>query len=72
LVPSTRLGRQSIAFVIAVLAIAGAGCKQQPEFRDPFTRAQIDWRPSLVLGTKDAARILGNESRLEKITAHQD
>jgi hypothetical protein len=61
-----------IATVIAVLTIAAAGCKQEPEFRDPFARAQIDWRPSLVLATRDAARILGNESRLEKTTAYQD
>jgi hypothetical protein len=64
--------KASIAIVIAVMTVSAAGCKQQPAFRDPFSRAQIDWRPSLVLGTKDAARTLGNESRIEKVTAYQD
>ena len=64
--------KASVFFVIAATAIAAAGCEQEPAFQDPFTRTQIDWRPSLVFGTKDAARILGNESRLEKSTAYQD
>jgi hypothetical protein len=60
-----------VLVAIAAIGFLAAGCKQQPEFQDPFTRTQIDWRPSLVLGTGDAARILGNQSRLEKLTAYQ-
>ena len=61
-------------WIVAAVAIgiAAGGCKQQPPFQDPFARAQIDWRPSLVLGAGEAARILGNQSRLEKVTAYQD
>jgi hypothetical protein len=61
-----------IVAAIAVIGIVAASCKQQAAFRDPFTRAQIDWRPSLVLGAGEAARILGNQSRLEKVTTYQD
>ena len=61
-----------ILSAIALVEFSVGGCKQQPAFQDPFTRGQIDWRPSLVLGAREAARILGNQSRLEKITAYQD
>jgi hypothetical protein len=60
-----------ILSAIALVALSVGGCKQQA-FQDPFTRAQFNWRPSLALGTGEAARILGNQSRLEKITAYQD
>ncbi len=60
-----------VSIAAAVLVSAGC-CTSQPGFRDPFTRPQIDWRPSLVLDVGDAERILGNQSRLEKVTAYQD
>ena len=56
---------------LAVLVSTG-GCESQPAFQDPFTRAQIDWQPSLVLNIGEAARILGHKSRLERVTAYRD
>jgi hypothetical protein len=47
-----------------------AGCASQPHFEDPFARAQIAWRPALVLDAGDAERILGARSRLEKVTSY--
>jgi hypothetical protein len=44
----------------------------QPAFQDPFTRPQIDWKPSLVLDIEEAGRILGSKSRREKVTAYLD
>ncbi len=64
-----KLGIISIAIVVIVLA---GGCKSQPAFQDPFTRPQIDWKPSLVLDTGQAQRILGSQSHLEKVTAYLD
>lgn len=60
-----------IISLIAVATVSIGGCEQEPAFQDPFTRTQIEWRPRLVLGTEDAARILGNRSRLEKVTAYE-
>jgi hypothetical protein len=56
---------------LAVLVSAGS-CLSQPPFQDPFTRPQIDWKPGLVLDVGQAERILGNEGRLEKVTAYLD
>jgi hypothetical protein len=61
----------SFLIALAVFVSAG-GCLSQPPFQDPFTRPQIDWRPSLVLDVGEAERILGNKSRLEKVTAYLD
>ena len=49
-----------------------AGCSLQPPFEDPFTRPQVAWTPNLVLDIESAARVLGSESRLEKVTAYLD
>jgi hypothetical protein len=59
----------SFLIALAVLVSAG-GCLSQPPFQDPFTRPQIDWKPRLVLDVGEAERILGNKSRLEKVTAY--
>ncbi len=59
----------SFLIALAVLVSAG-GCWSQPPFQDPFTRPQIDWKPRLVLDVAEAERILGNKSRLEKVTAY--
>jgi hypothetical protein len=61
----------SFSIALAVLVSAG-GCLSQPAFQDPFTRPQIDWKPSLVLDIGEAQRILGNQSHLEKVTAYLD
>jgi hypothetical protein len=60
-----------ISIALFVLVLVG-GCKSQPPFQAPFTRQQIDWKPSLVLDSAEAERILGNQSRLEKVTAYLD
>ena len=59
-------------FVALAIAVSAGGCWSQPAFQDPFTRPQIDWMPSLVLDIEEAERILGNKSRLQKITAYLD
>ena len=61
----------SVFIALAVFVSVG-GCLSQPAFQDPFTRPQIDWKPSLVLDVGEAERILGNRSRLEKVTAYLD
>ncbi len=61
-----------IVSIAAVVFVSAAGCKSQPAFRDPYTRPQIDWKPSLVLDIGRAERILGNQSRLEKVAAYLD
>ena len=61
----------SFLVALAVFVLAG-GCASQPVFQNPFTRPQIDWKPSLVLDIKDAERILGSKSHLEKVTAYLD
>jgi len=61
----------SLLIALAVLVSAG-GCLPQPPFQDPFTRPQIDWKPGLVLDVGEAERILGNKSRLEKVTVYLD
>lgn len=61
----------SFLIVLAVLVTAGC-CLTPPPFQDPFTRPQIDWKPGLVLAVGEAERILGNKSRLEKVTAYLD
>ena len=33
---------------------------------------QIDWEPNVVLDIEEAKRILGDESRLEKVTAYRE
>ena len=56
---------------IAALVVVSVGtCKSQPAFQDPFQRPQIDWKPSLMLDIGQAERILGNQSRLEGVTAY--
>ena len=59
-------------FVALAILVSAGGCFSQPPFQDPFTRPQIDWKPRLVLDVGQAERILGNESRLEKVTAYLD
>ncbi|MFL5261962.1 MAG: hypothetical protein ACJ79R_21540 [Anaeromyxobacteraceae bacterium] len=66
----TSRGAGSTTTLLAI--VLAAGCRSQPPFRDPFTRPQIDWRPSLVLDVGEAGRILGNHSRLEKVTAYAE
>jgi hypothetical protein len=59
-------------FVALAVLVSAGGCLSQPPFQDPFTRPQIDWKPRLVLDVEGAERILGNKSRLEKVTAYLD
>jgi hypothetical protein len=59
-------------FIALAVLVSAGGCLSQPPFQDPFTRPQIDWKPRLVLDIGEAERILGNKSRLEKITAYLD
>jgi hypothetical protein len=59
-------------FVALAILVSAGGCFSQPPFQDPFTRPQIDWKPGLVLDVAEADRILGNESRLERVTAYLD
>jgi hypothetical protein len=59
-------------FIALAVLVSSGGCFSQPAFQDPFTRPQIDWKPTLVLDVGQAERILGNESRLEKVTAYMD
>jgi hypothetical protein len=59
-------------FVALAVLVSAGGCLSQPRFQDPFTRPQIDWKPTLVLDIGDAQRILGNQSHLEKVTAYLD
>lgn len=61
-----------IISIAVVVVVSAAGCKSQPAFQDPFTRPQVNWKPSLVLDIGDAERILGAQSRLEKVTAYLD
>ncbi len=63
-----RLG--VIPLVAAIVALAG--CASQQGFRDPFTRPQIDWNPSVVLSVEEAERVLGNPSYLDRSTAYMD
>ncbi len=56
---------------LAVLVTVG-GCSSQPPFQDPFARAQIDWKPRLVLDVGEAERILGSGGRPERVTAYID
>jgi hypothetical protein len=58
---------------VAILVVVSAGgCKSQPAFQDPFTRPQIDWKPFLVLDSREAELILGNQSSMEKVAAYID
>ena len=59
-------------FIALAVLVSAGGCLSQPPFQDPFTRPQIDWKPRLVLDVGEADRILGNKSRLEKVTAYLD
>ena len=59
-------------FIALAVFVSAGGCLSQPPFQDPFTRPQIDWKPRLVLDVGEAERILGNKSRLEKVTAYLD
>jgi hypothetical protein len=59
-------------FLAVAAVISLSGCQSQPAFQDPFTRPQINWSPSLLLNVEQAGRILGNRSRLEKVTAYWD
>ena len=59
-------------FVALAVLVSAGGCLSRPPFQDPFTRPQIDWKPRLVLDVGKADRILGNKSRLEKVTAYLD
>src|SRR5258708_34521206 len=66
-----RLRNRPWSFFIALAALVSAGgCLSQPPFQDPFTRPQIDWKPRLRVDVGEADRILGNQSRLEKVTAY--
>lgn len=58
--------------IAAVVLVSAACCKSPPAFHDTFTRPQIDWRPNLVLNVGKAERILGNPSRLEKVSSYLD
>jgi hypothetical protein len=64
----------ALLFSLALSACASLPLESlsQPPFQDPFTRPQIDWKPRLVLDVGQAERILGNRSRLEKVTAYLD
>jgi hypothetical protein len=58
---------------IAAAILAAAGCNgAQPPFQDPFTRPQIAWRPKLTLDVRQAGRILGDTTHLEKVSAYLD
>ena len=59
-------------FVALAVLVSTGGCSSQPVFQDPYTRPQIDWKPSLVLDIEEAERILGNKSHLQKVTAYLD
>ena len=59
-------------FIAFSVIVSTGGCLSQPPFQDPFTRPQIDWKPRLVVDVGEAERILGNKSRLEKVTAYLD
>ena len=59
-------------FIALAVLLSAEGCLSQPQFQDPFTRPQIDWKPGVVLDVSDAERILGNKGRLEKVTAYLD
>jgi hypothetical protein len=61
-----------IVFLAAAVVVSTGGCKSQPTFQDPFAQPQIDWRPGFVMDVSTAERILGNQSRLEKVTAYVD
>jgi hypothetical protein len=61
-----------ISFALALALVSAGGCKSQPEFHDPFTRPQINWRPSVTLNLGAAERILGSPSHLERDTAYLD
>lgn len=56
--------------LIGPVLISVAACNSRPQFQDPFTRPQIDWKPNLVLDNEKADRILGSQSRFEKVTAY--
>jgi hypothetical protein len=58
-----------VAASLAVLFLV-AGCASPPHFEDPFARAQIAWRPALVLDAGDAGRILGATSHLDRVTSY--
>jgi hypothetical protein len=58
-----------VAASLAVLFLV-AGCASPPQFEDPFARAQIAWRPALVLDAGDAGRILGATSHLDRVTSY--
>ena len=60
------------SIVLAVALVSAGGCTSQPEFHDPFTRPQINWRPSVTLNLEAAERILGSPSHLERDTAYLD
>ena len=57
-------------FMVLPILVSAGGCSTRSAFQDPFTRPQIDWKPSLFLDIGEAERILGNRSRLEKVTAY--
>jgi hypothetical protein len=60
-------------FVLALAVLVSVGgCFSRPPFQDPFTRSQIDWKPPLLLDVGQAERILGNQGRLERVTAYLD
>jgi hypothetical protein len=59
-------------FVGLAVLVSSGGCVSHPPFQDPFTRSQIDWRPSLALDVGEAERILGSSCHLEKVTAYLD
>jgi len=60
-----------IAAIAVAVVVSAGGCKSTP-FQDPFSLPQIDWKPSLILDIGQAERILGNQSRLEKVSAYLD
>jgi hypothetical protein len=64
--------KQSMVSIAVVVEVLAGGCASHTPFPDPFARPQIDWRPSLVLDVVEAKRILGNPSRLERVTAYLD
>jgi hypothetical protein len=57
-------------FAAFVVVVSAGGCLARPAFQDPFTRPQIDWKPSLVLDVREAQRILGSQGHVEKVTAY--
>jgi hypothetical protein len=58
------------AGLAAAVLVTIAGCASRPSFQDPFARPQIDWKPDVTLSSEDAERILGNQARVDRVSAY--